>query len=516
METLSLSNGRTNSAGYHLLTGATGLLGSYLLRDCLLAGRRMAVLVRPSKSESARQRVETLLRQWELVLETSLPRPVVLAGDLGKVDLGLDAQTLNWIGGHCTSVVHNAASLVFRGDDSDGEPYLSNVEGTRRILELCRAIGIRQFHHVSTAYVCGLREGRILESDVDVGQTPGNVYEKTKLQAEMLVRGADFLDPPTIYRPSIIVGDSQTGYTTTYHGFYAPLKLAHTMANKVARGATAGDLLVAALGIREGDHKNFVPVDWVSAVICHIHGRPEFHGTTYHVTSPSPPLIREMADVMQEVVEDLSPLADPDSSWNLDGEWFAKTFRDQLGIYGSYWRDDPQFDVTHTLRAAPHLPCPRLDRATMSRLARFAIDANFGRVRRAKHEPAFDVQSHLRRLLHDPSAWRSHGEMPNGDPRIAHLGIEVDGPGGGQWELLLRDGRLVAIDDGVGRRSTAVFHVHSATFSSLVHGELSVSQAVRAGQVRIEGNGMDRRRLEAVLQAAATASVEVGQLRQTG
>ena len=195
----------------------------------------MAVLVRPSKSESARQRVETLLRQWELSLETSLPRPVVLEGDLSEIDLGLDNRTLDWIGRHCTSVLHNAASLVFRGDDPDGEPYLSNVEGTRRMLELCRCTGIRQFHHVSTAYVCGLREGRVLESDVDVGQTPGNVYEKTKLQAEMLVRAADFLDPPTIYRPSIIVGDSQTGYTTTYHGFYAPLKLAHTMASKVAR-----------------------------------------------------------------------------------------------------------------------------------------------------------------------------------------------------------------------------------------------------------------------------------------
>ena len=107
-------------------------------------------------------------------------------------------------------------------------------------------------------------------------------------------------------------------------------------------GHEAGDLLVAALGISAGDRKNFVPVDWVSAVMCHIHGRPEFHGTTYHVTSPHPPLIMEMAAVMQEVVEELSPMADPDSSWNMDGEWFAKTFRDQLGIYGAYWRDDPQ------------------------------------------------------------------------------------------------------------------------------------------------------------------------------
>jgi putative sterol carrier protein len=196
----------------------------------------------------------------------------------------------------------------------------------------------------------------------------------------------------------------------------------------------------------------------------------------------------------------LSPLGEPDSSWNLDGEWFAKTFRDQLGIYGAYWRDDPQFDMTNTLRAAPHLPCPELDHEMMSRLARFAIDANFGRVRRATHKPAFDVHSHMRRVM------RSHCEMPKGSPPIAHLGIEVDGPGGGQWELVVRDGRLVAIDDGVSARSSAVFQVNSTTFYSLVQGELSVSQAVKTGRVRIEGNGMDRRRLEAVLQATATAA----------
>jgi thioester reductase-like protein len=508
METPSLAEGRKNISGYHLLTGATGLLGSYLLRDCLLAGRRMAVLARPSKSESAVQRIETQLRQWELSMDISLPRPVVLEGDLGEVDLGLDNVTLSWIGRNCTSVFHNAASLVFRGDDTDGEPYLTNVEGTRRILDLCRCTGIRKFHHVSTAYVCGLREGRILESEADVGQAAGNVYEKTKLQAEMLVRAAGFLDPPTIYRPSIIVGDSQTGYTTTYHGFYAPLKLAHTMASKVAVGATGGNLLVAALGINAGDHKNFVPVDWVSAVMCHVHGRREFHGLTYHVTSPHPPLIVEMAEVMQEVVEDLSPMGDPDSSWNLDGEWFAKTFRDQLGIYGAYWRDDPKFDMANTMRAAPHLPCPKLDRDMIAQLARFAIDANFGRVRRAKHKPEFDVHVHMRRVPRHQSDRFNH--MNGGDSRTAHLGVQVDGPGGGQWELSVRDGRVVAIDAGVTRRSTAVFHVNSSTFRSLVHGEFNVSQAVQDGLVKIEGNGMDRGRLEAVLQATASAApVEV-------
>ena len=246
-----------------------------------------------------------------------------------------------------------------------------------------------------------------------------------------------------------------------------------------------------------------MPVDWVSAVMSNIHGRSECHGQTYHITSSCPPLILEWADVLQEVVEELSPFGELDPSWNLDVEWFAKTFRDQMGIYGSYWRDDPVFDMTNTLRAAPHLPCPDLDREMMSQLARFAIETNFGKARRTKHKPEFDVHHHMRRLH------RGH-DLRDSDHRIARLGIQVDGPGGGQWELSVRDGRLVGVDDGVSRRSTAVFHVHSATFRSLVRGELNASQAVASGRVRIEGNGMDRRRLEDVLQAAATSeAVEV-------
>lgn len=487
---------------YHILTGATGLLGSYLLRDLLLAGQRLVVPVRRSKTESARQRIETLLRRWEITLGQTLPRPVVLESDLTHVDMGLDQRTLRWIERHCESVIHNAASLVFRGDEADGEPFVTNVEGTRRMLDLCRCTGIRKFHHVSTAYVCGLREGRILESDVDLGQTPGNVYEKSKLTAELMVRSADFLDTPTVYRPSIIVGDIETGYTTTFHGFYAPLKLAHTMAAKVIRGATAGDLLAGTLGLKGHERKNFVPVNWVSAVMSHIHGRSDLHGKTYHITAPKPALIAEMADVFQEAVETFSPMASPEDGWMCDGGWFESTFREQMTIYGAYWRDDPQFDCTNTQAAAPHLPCPELDRATMMKLAKYAIDSNFGRQRRIKSKPEYDVHHHMRGLL------SAQNGLQESERKLAHLGLQVNGPGGGQWDLFVDDGHVVAADQGVSSQATAVYHLTSKTFHQLARRQLTVQQAIRKGQVRIEGNGMAADRLEAVLEAAATTVVE--------
>ena len=453
----------------------------------------------PSRSRRS-QRVETLLRQWELSLETTLPRPVVLEGDLGEVDLGLDNRTLNWIERHCTSVLHNAASLVFRGDDPDGEPYLSNVEGTRRMLELCRCTGIRQFHHVSTAYVCGLREGRVLETEVNLGQTPGNVYEKTKLQAEMLVRTADFLDSPTIFRPSIIVGDSQTGYTTTYHGFYAPLKLAHTMASKVARGARGAicswrrwasgrrpqELRARRLGLRRD-----LPHPWPAGVPWHDLPRH------FAVSTLGPGDGRRTARGRR------GTLADGRSRFELEPgrRMVRQDLPRPVGDLRRLLARRPA--VRHDQYAACHAASalsefgPRDDDAACPLRHRRELRPRAAR----KHKPEFDVHNHMRRLLHGRSDLRSHGET-----RLAHLGIEVDGPGGGQWELAVRDGRVVAIDDGVSPRSTAVFHVHSATFRSLVLGEFSVSQAVQTGQVRIEGNGMDRRRLEAVLQATTTAA----------
>src|SRR4030042_3918950 len=139
---------------YYLLTGAPGLLGSYLLRDCLLAGHRMAVLGRPTETASAEQRVDALLARWQGKTGQLLARPAVFEGDLYRPDLSLTASDLHWISRNCGAVIHKAASLVFFGSDRQKDPWLTNVEGTRHLLELCRRCGIRQLHYVSTAYVC--------------------------------------------------------------------------------------------------------------------------------------------------------------------------------------------------------------------------------------------------------------------------------------------------------------------------------------------------------------------------
>jgi thioester reductase-like protein len=376
---------------YCLLTGAAGLLGSYLLRDCLRAGYRMAVLLRPAGGASARQRIDASLARWESETGEVLPRPVVIEGDLCRPDLGLTASDQQWIGRNCRAVVHNAARLTFYGTDHQREPWLSNVEGTRSLLDLCRRCGIQQFHHVSTAYVCGLREGRIIETELDLGQEMGNDYERSKAEAERLVRGADLGCPPTIYRPSIIIGDSRTGYTSTFHGFYTMVRLAHTLAGQMVLGSITARLLVEAFGMDGHERKDYVPVDWVSSVITHLLGVPTHHGRTYHLTAAEPTPVAVWSRAIQDAVERYSPLADPSDPTSRDARWFVDMFQGQARVYRAYWRDDPQFDRTHTVAAASHLPCPTVDYEILMRMARFAIRTNFGRrsrPHRAEPSPA--------------------------------------------------------------------------------------------------------------------------------
>jgi len=364
-----------------LLTGATGLLGRFLLRDLSLLGLRVAVLVRDAAGGNAEERVDGLLRDWRLVAGIEVPRPVVLRGDITTPGLGLSRAAQEWVEANVDQVVHAAASLAFERRGSDDEPYASNVGGTSHVLALCRTAGIRRLHHVSTAYVCGERRGRVLESELDVGQTPGNDYERSKIEAERAVRAADWLDVLTVHRPSIIVGDLVHGFTTTFHGFYRPLRAIEPFIGSFMHAALEPGSLLESLGMTGRERKNLVPVDWVSAVMSRIILDPSLHGGTYHLASTRPTSVDLLGRVFAEMVAEMagrpkspgmarpSPAVDPAS--------LSRLFGDQMEVYRAYWRDDPDFDVTATSRAARDLPAPVIDEATIRRLCRFAIAAGF-------------------------------------------------------------------------------------------------------------------------------------------
>ncbi len=417
---------------------------------------------------------------------------MVIGGDLCLEEVVPDEAQRRWVATHCDRILSCAASMTFR-EDKRGEPFRTNVEGTKHLLELCRTSGIRHFHQVSTAYICGLRQGKILESDIDVGQTLGNVYEQSKLAAEKLIRSADFLDQRSFYRPASVVGDSKSGYVTSFHGFYLPLQLAHAMAGRVPV-RQMDERFFAKLGLQGHEGKNLVPVDWLSAAIVYLVTHPEHHGQTYHLANSEPVPVVEIQRVIAEAIERYypKPLATTISEQELQA--LEGMFYEYMTIYQSHWRDDPKFDLTNTRRALPHLPCPRMTYDVLMKISRYPVERNFIAPRHEKPAVACDVAEQLGELL--------GASRPT---NASQVGLQVTGPGGGQWQLHLAGGLVSAAERGLPTASAAGFHLNSATFRSLLARELSVDESINSGRLVVQGPSQRLGELKSALEQVVSS-----------
>ena len=209
-----------------LLTGATGFVGMEVLSRLLeQPDTEVVALVRAEDRRAAAARMRSVL---DLLLddgEEAARRVTAVPGDVAVDGLGLGGWDRFEILERVTSVVHCAASIAF--DDPLLQAVNINAAGADRVAGLVGPIArrgrLRRFVHVSTAYVAGCHVGRFAESDLDVGQTFRNTYEHSKFHAERELRDGHDL-PLTIVRPSIVVGDSRTGWTPTFNVIYWPLR----------------------------------------------------------------------------------------------------------------------------------------------------------------------------------------------------------------------------------------------------------------------------------------------------
>lgn len=478
-----------------LLTGATGLLGEYLLRDLTEQQIPLVVLARGSRQYSAQQRIEAVVRRWERLAGRALPRPVVLQGDLASDSLGLRAAEARWVAQHCDGILHNAASLQFVAEDGpDGEPWRSNLAGTHHVLSFASNHRLQDFFQVSTAYVCGTRSGTILESETDVGQTFGNDYEASKCASEIAIREQqDRFRSVTFFRPGIITGDHLTGYTSTFHGMYTPMKIVASLMNLAAgeEGLPAGSLL-QALGLGRADEKNFVPVDWVSKVIATAISRPAAHHQTYHLTADQ----RTNCELLTEVIHEefcahveaqrrsgSAAVSSGRRAATVDLSALVRSFRDQMEVYRAYWRNDPVFDRSKGLRLLPDLPPPIIDRACLKRLCRYALRNNFGWPRPQLRTPESWASESL------AAVFESKAQQPIG---AAAVNLRVLGEGGGDFHILGVDAATSAKEDQ--QPSCVVVHglapgwcgqltLSAETLRQLRSGSMLLRHAISSGQV---------------------------------
>jgi long-chain acyl-CoA synthetase len=261
--------------GAIFLTGATGFVGMELLIRYLdRTDRHVYSLVRPTDDAEPAERLRGVIGELIGDPDAHAGRWTAVAGDVEDLDLGIEPARRNELASEVEDVIHSAASVSFSLDLDQSRRI--NVVGTRRALEfaeLCHERGrLRRFAHVSTAYVAGDHDGRFREDELDVGQDFRNPYERSKFEAECLVRDYANRLPVQIFRPSIIVGEESSGWTASFNVLYPPL-----------RAFEAGAL--PALPASPETPVDVVPVDYVADAIFELTERPAEAVEVHHLVA---------------------------------------------------------------------------------------------------------------------------------------------------------------------------------------------------------------------------------------
>jgi thioester reductase-like protein len=261
------------------LTGGTGFLGSEIMKRILEQHpkTRLALLVRSTPREMAGERVEKLLTRMFGLAEAArqAERVEVVEGDISLRGVGMDSERSRQLAERVDHVIHCAASVRF--DMPLETARRDNTEGTRNVLTFAERLPrLARFDYIGTAFVAGDRRGTIREDELDVGQHFSNSYEQTKMEAEKLVRTFAKTHPTAIYRPSIVVGDSKTGETTTFQGFYQALLFYRRL---FARQR------IVLLPADPNTPLDLVPVDYVVDALFSLIGSDKSIGGCFHLTS---------------------------------------------------------------------------------------------------------------------------------------------------------------------------------------------------------------------------------------
>jgi thioester reductase-like protein len=272
-----------------LLTGATGFVGAFLLRDLLLeTDATVHCLVRANDEKGGWQRLEQNMARYGLWQAEFYDRIVPVLGDLGRPRLGLTAEQFHDLAEMIEVIYHNGAMVNFV------YPYeshkASNVQGTEEILRLATMGELKPVHFVSTLSVFHTGEhddGTVFAEGDDLKQVgvPFGGYAQSKWVAEKLVMTAvERGIPAAIYRPGLVSGDSQTGAWNT-----------GDMMTTLARASLAIGA-VPELDVQV----DIVPVDYVSGAIVALSRRPDSIGGIFHLANTGPLAYGELLDWVGE------------------------------------------------------------------------------------------------------------------------------------------------------------------------------------------------------------------------
>jgi len=274
----------------------------------------------------------------------------------------------------------------------------ANIDGLRNVLDFASESACFFFHHLSTAYVAGRREGLCREELLETGDFT-NVYEETKARGERLVsdrcRSAGIR--LNIYRPSIVYGDSKTGRSLLFNALYYPVKTTvflrdlyeadilkrggrRAAAIGVRRESDGSIYLPIRLEVERGEGINLIPIDhFVAAFAAIREGGPE--GGIFHIVNPGQTTMGDLIDYTRRLfnIRGIEPCR-PENFGSGPRNAIEMLFGNYLEAYGPYMRDKRTFamDNARDILAAKGIACPAFDFEIFSRCMKYAVAVDWG------------------------------------------------------------------------------------------------------------------------------------------
>ncbi|MFF9260806.1 type I polyketide synthase [Streptomyces longwoodensis] len=258
--------------GEVLLTGASGFLGAFLLRDLMRRTRaRIHCLVRGADDAAAHARLRASLEWYRVWDEIDPDRLSVLAGDLARPLLGLPEDTFDGLARSVDAVYHAGATVHWL------HPYTAlrdaNVRGTEEVLRLAARHRTVPVHHVSTV---GVFDGprvpgvplKVTDPTGPAGALPSGYLQSKWVAEQVLELARERGLPVSVYRVDVISGDQVNGACQTRDFVWLALK---------------GLVQSGAVPAGAGGRFHLLPVDYVSAAIVSISARPTAAGGTFHL-----------------------------------------------------------------------------------------------------------------------------------------------------------------------------------------------------------------------------------------
>src|ERR1041385_265151 len=276
------------------VTGFPGFLATRRVKRLASEGARFILLTQSLFLETARNASAQIAAETGSRAENFQ----IVEGDITHPDLGMSAAELDRARQETTTIFHLAAIY-----DLAVDCYVAshvNVEGTLNVTTFAKSVrNLRRYHHISTCYVAGKREGLIKETELHHDMGFRNHYEETKYLAELEVDALKSELPITIHRPAVVCGDSRTGETAKYDGIYY---LIHYLRR------WPGGLTLLNIGNRDV-RLNLVPVDFVIDSMVTLAHDDRAIGATVQLADPATPTTQQLFNEISKVIGGRDSLA---------------------------------------------------------------------------------------------------------------------------------------------------------------------------------------------------------------